>query len=105
MTDQFSHTPGPWAIDYELPPSSRSVIARVGCSGLGIPISGKTDGPHDVKEDEPNARLIAAAPDLLEACELARKSICGELDELDPENRIVLPALKAAIAKARGADQ
>ena len=39
-----------------------------------------------------NARLIAAAPELLEACELA----------LESDDRAVKDVLRAAIAKAKG---
>jgi hypothetical protein len=49
-------------------------------------------------ESEANARLIAAAPDLLEACRLAVRSwFSGEVSEVQME--IVL---RAAIAKAEG---
>ena len=43
-----------------------------------------------------------AAPDLLEACQLALDQICGKLHGIDTENTVVLPALKRAIAKAKG---
>ena len=38
--------------------------------------------------------------ELLAACKLAEDLICGRLDGEDPENTIVLPALKAAIESA-----
>lgn len=90
-----AHTPGPWAIDSELPPNSRSVIARV----CGIPISGNTSGPHSEEEDRPNARLIAAAPELLAALQ-------GFIALNDPQGAFDWPeyrAARAAIAKATGA--
>ena len=53
-------------------------------------------------ESEANAALIAAAPDLLEACEAVLRSTSWE----DPVDRLTInereAILKAAIAKARG---
>jgi hypothetical protein len=52
-------------------------------------------------EFEHNANLVCAAPDLLIACELALALIRGEIyNVIDPENRIVAPALRKAIEKA-----
>lgn len=51
-----------------------------------------------------NARLIAAAPDLLEACKAALKTLDWMAD-LMPNNELATPqraALRAAIAKAEG---
>lgn len=48
-----------------------------------------------------NARLIAAAPDLLEACKAAFKAI-DEQQDYHYVGLNVLPRLIAAIAKARG---
>ena len=65
----MKHTEGPWAIDHELPPNTRSIVART--TGY-IGISANTNGPHNENEDPANARLIAAAPEMLEACKEAR---------------------------------
>ncbi len=102
MTD---HTPGPWAIDSELPPSLRNVIARVG----DIPISGNMIGPYatDAEVDEANmanARLIAAAPELLKALELlediARSVAMG--NGHNPAHLIVpCEGARAALAKVK----
>lgn len=73
------HSPGPWAIDHLLSAYDRSIIARVD----GIAISANISGPH-ISDSErarqsiynhegfpetsmANARLIAAAPELLAA--------------------------------------
>ena len=113
MTDQFSHTPGPWNIDDELPSNARSVIARVGTGdGPNIPISGNTVGPHDPAQNEPNARLIAAAPKLLEACEdynkladMIREKRCTPEEAYQYVMDIDHERGRPAIAKARGTDQ
>ena len=83
-----THTPGPWHIDNETDyriyvESSFGVIAKVG------PFAEIDD------EDKANARLIAAAPDLLAACEEAYAF-------LSAEDLAWLPSLRAAIAKAKG---
>lgn len=92
-----AHTPGPWAIDSELPPNSRSVIARVS----GIPISGNTSGPHSEEEDRPNARLIAAAPELLEALQMCIAWI--ECSDAPGSGSMGNKIAHADIAKATGA--
>lgn len=66
----MSHTPGPWEIQDLAPPiniygperedGTRPWVAE--CGG---------DEPYNSQTDEANARLIAAAPDLLEACRRA----------------------------------
>ena len=76
-----AHTPGPWTVFYDSRYSS--CIAEVG--------SFVVSAPHEIHDwqndavEEANARLIAAAPDLLEALQLARdhfvnsKSACAEI--------------------------
>jgi hypothetical protein len=45
---ELKFTKGPYAIDSELPPNPRSVIARI---VDGTAISGNTNGPHADEED------------------------------------------------------
>lgn len=78
------HTPGPW-------------VARRCGSGWAIDFNEDQEQVVDHVYEQADANLIAAAPDLLNACQQAReflKSIANNTDELD--------ALDAAIAKARG---
>ena len=93
------HTPGPWAI-LDRAEDSRTHIsngAHIVCT-LGTT---RTDGSPN---HSPNALLIAAAPDLLEACEsflqmLKTGSNC------DKRNPYTIPEVKAAISailKAKG---
>ena len=80
------HTPAPWVYDsFALRKEIRSesnpliaVVSSVHCSS-----------PEQMRD---NARLIAAAPELLEACELA----------LESDDRAVKDVLRAAIAQAKG---
>lgn len=85
------HTPGPWTT-YGHPADGITIRAR-GCAVADvIPQRGA---------DEANARLIAAAPDLLEALEDAARWI----DTLPDDLRLgsIMPdKLRAALAKATG---
>ena len=58
------------------------------------------DGKQD-DVDEANARLISAAPDLLEACIEFASLECTDLDDIDELNR-VFGLCRAALAKAIG---
>lgn len=93
-TTKGTHTPGPWRIDRPLgywaigpnPHADDGQVLRLYTKPYG--------------EDEANARLIAASPDLLAACkELAsRFEKTGEAWMSDP----AWQAARAAIAKAEG---
>ena len=88
MSEEFKHTPGPWHHGQK---NKRSVFGKDGwrVADCGTAFSKSDD------EMEANARLIAAAPDLLEALK--------ELRDWYREN-VGLPACKAnaAIDKAEG---
>ena len=98
------HTPGPFEVrtydhlkSYEIrSPHRHWPIARVMRSAGRGPL-GISEG-----EAEANARLIAAAPDLLEACEAA----LGFVEELEQRGIVAdwsrKDQLRAAIDKARG---
>ena len=104
---QATHTPGPWA--YESDHTHRQYNIRM----LGHPIGTKDEAKHictvnnlpphvlanrDPSTAEANARLIAAAPELLEALEWAVETADTEQYEAD-----WYAAARAAIAKATGA--
>ena len=88
----MTHTPGPWIVDgkpgYEAPEihAGNRRIARV-LYHLG----------SEDREVDANARLMAAAPDLLEACKLT----IDDIGEHGGPNS-VYKACTAAIAKAEG---
>lgn len=97
----LTHTPGPWTTH----------PARDGSGDIGI----KSAGPQNIhaecfaefwragefcrEEAEANARLISAAPDLLEAL---KALVHPDGFDVSPEN---LAAARAAILKAEGRDQ
>lgn len=56
-----------------------------------------TPGPW-VSDELANGRLIAAPPELLEAC----KAAVGRLEAIRPYNPVFLTDIKRAIAKAEG---
>lgn len=88
------HTPGPWHIHPDHP---RAVDASGGVE-ICVAQFAIRQGGNDVQmvvEAEANARLIAAAPDLLAALENALRWH----DQLRPDD---VARMRAAIAKAAG---
>lgn len=95
MSDLNKFTPGPWAYN------GKSIFSdRIGdCYGYQIAIVGHDMSDFPEEDIEANARLIAAAPDLLEAAD----RVLAKLDH--PTLGVTIydaDALRAAIAKARG---
>ena len=92
------HTPGPWKINKKY-----SFSVETLSDGQGINIIAECSDPDGIRsagEDSANAKLIAAAPDLLAALEAIIKMIgpyAGQ-GRMDTE----ISAARAAIAKARG---
>jgi hypothetical protein len=98
------HTPGPWGVSID----KVSVIKDCGAQGNLILVCPPLPESHleafpFEKEMESNARLIAAAPDLLEALDLAERA----LENVTNENfkMQALAYIKKAIAKATGGDE
>ena len=97
----MEHTPGPWSMGELVHLHSHSIEPRV---YQGLPLAyahGK-----DAGETKANARLIAAAPDLLAACE-AWIELGQGLDfrmylAARPGATAAFMATDAAIAKAKG---
>lgn len=90
-TEQEGHTPGPWRVDpsYAADVQSGDGALEIACTHPEILTDGKAPG---FEECCANARLIAAAPDLLEA--LQYLVLLGGGDCLEPA--------RAAIARATG---
>jgi len=100
----MSHTPGPWSYEKGtglIYPSNSTVKHVAHVFGL-VPDIGNANKNYD--EWEANARLIAAAPDLLEAA----KAVIRAFGFAPPED-VDLPTewddLSAAVAKAEGTEK
>lgn len=97
MTNQ-KHTPGPWHWHYDgFNQISIYSDTQTKCGSKAV-VNHLSFYAGGEEEQKANACLIAAAPDLLEACELA-------LEFVDPKNPNILrlvDKLHAAIAKAKG---
>lgn len=93
---RIAHTPGPWARD------GVTVFADLGdginACDIAVMIN---DGVLPLAQKEANACLIAAAPDLLEACKLA-KSTLNVNGHTEQERAGAVRICNAAIAKAEG---
>lgn len=99
----MGHTPGPWARYQRL--KVVAVVADDGTDREVIHWSGfdSSDFPHDSRA---NARLIAKAPEMLQALKDARRYVAGAYECAFPdsdENAAVLTAIDVLIAEAEGA--
>lgn len=92
MNDKASrnHTPGPWKLLY-----SGEVVAADGEYIVGFHWDSYKAFNDMTAEYKGNCRLIAAAPELLEACKLARNAF-------ERNDAIDWSILDAAIEKATG---
>jgi hypothetical protein len=101
------HTPGPWRT---YGPDSQDANWIIAYDGQEIYVSEIAKIPatwnHILDERKAaNARLIAAAPDLLAACEAALEPLMTyhpRIPELDRQVKDARGKLLAAIAKAKG---
>ena len=86
------HAPGPWKVD--------PVCLTMVYQSDGYRIANTYRHPYDIPESKANARLIAAAPDLLEtlrmSCAVLGRAAQHEIDGA----RAVFFKVTAAIAKA-----
>jgi hypothetical protein len=88
----MSHTPGPWYV--QLSDNGKELLIK--------PIPGDVVAVTDpCPEEAENARLICAAPELLEACEVMLQ--ISELEALQGKTRDKqINYLKSVIKKAKG---
>lgn len=98
-----THTPGPWAFTADMYGLDNMRVFGVNdATGNGIANCGY-DGRGECKA---NARLVAAAPDLLETLETLLEGTCEALSFLDRETvkhlKPLIDNAEAAIAKAKG---
>ena len=90
------HTPGPWDVE---PKGSRHFVD--GADGLTVAYLDRV-GVRERAEIEANARLIAAAPELLAALECILKRYESAGVQCYPEARREVIAARAAIDRATG---
>ncbi len=110
---EMKHTPGPWRINVS--GSDRWSVDYDGPSSTYITICGKRSAPvcfavepsayKNDEEVEANARLIAAAPELLEAADHIDRTATDIADDMVVISGTGYRLLRAAIAKATGAPQ
>lgn len=99
-----AHTPGQWFIEKELPTERPGIETNADGKFFSIVVWGDSANDNDDggvhgrtrEEAMANARLIAAAPDLLEALEMVMPYLRG--DKKAPWQKA-----ETAIAKAKGA--
>lgn len=90
--ENTAHTPGPWTVDTDTRDGAVTLVFDANAELVADTAPDELEDRAACRaECESNARLIAAAPDLLAACEA-----------LDPDFISVHPFIAAAIAKARG---
>lgn len=101
------HTPGPWLYgDYnelraDRPNDDECILIATVCDApFGLDYGNQRTRPHAAGEAQANARLIAAAPELLEALE-AFMNAC-RVDGVPLGWGLVEHNARAAIAKAKG---
>ena len=101
------HTPGPWMIDPKYLSEIQTADDKTICSawhqhaaGQEIVVTGVLE--CSLEESAANAKLIAAAPDLLEALIAMEEALCSDFktQKARMEGRRALIAARAAIAKA-----
>lgn len=101
---KVAHTPGPWSVidnnwDFS------SVYGPDDCliAEVQIHSSVTEENQHELEPvKEANARLIAAAPELLSALKMAQVWLKMALVWLDADGRFDMQGINAAIAKAEG---
>jgi hypothetical protein len=117
---EAKHTPGPWTCEKMFIPDTQTdrrcgfVVNGPDDGGDGFPVRvcdlRTPPGISGYAEGQANARLIAAAPDLLEACRQIASDLemveCASPEDAEIELRRLVSEhyqpLRAAIAKATG---
>jgi hypothetical protein len=91
------HTPAPW--NYQ-GGDNASVEINIGMTTANVDRSDKNTGEYVISRDEmeANAKLIAAAPELLEALNRVNNTLTvhGKVDSETPLHEFILAAIKKA---------
>lgn len=99
---QPQHTPGPWKV--ERAPLTRQICIMSADTWICGQIQSDNHTRIDTGECVANARLIAAAPDLLNALKSAMATLLTADDDKIPRLRERIHLAESAIAKAEGRD-
>jgi len=91
----MSHTPGKWEIYHELNVQSEAGDFIASC---GV----NSNRKNNMEICKSNARLIASAPELLEACKHSLNAFARKRDVMTNEEFEATKELNNAIAKAEG---
>ncbi len=94
--DAVVHTPGPWHV--KVFDDGAFMLAAGPVDDLTSCIIATREAHPEPAEGRANARLIAAAPDLLEACEMLLMLSLP----IDVSGESMVAKARAAVAKARG---
>lgn len=99
MKKETKHTPGPWSF---IDADGYNTIEGAGETIACIPSADHFRAHMGTPEGQANRRLIAAAPDLLEALVVAKKLI----ESAEHKQSIIGPmnVIREAIAKAKGGE-
>lgn len=99
---QTNHTPGPWSLKMTGWRTNPFAIYSPRRPGAVACVPSRTSVPLD--EQDANAHLIAAAPDMLDALERAYQKLSFWMDDdkWDHGDEKALELIWAAIAKAKG---
>ena len=93
------HTPGPWRISAAIKPNEFDIRDKNSSGGHAPIAKVKGDKRHTIAQSAANARLIAAAPDLLQAC-WAMVTSFHAVEYMAPHMQEAANMARAAIAKA-----
>lgn len=106
MTTKTAHVPGPWTAEYDASePGDAVITAKRGAITIAnVHDHGASSLDHDSAECRANARLIAAAPEMLEALHRADAalSLLVASGNADRHDHSALADIRAALAKAEG---
>lgn len=97
---QTNHTPGPWSLKMTGWRTNPFAIYSPRRPGAVACVPSRTSVPLD--EQDANGRLIAAAPDLLDALEAMTAAFDWQAPNANPAINAAVEAARAAIAKAKG---
>lgn len=101
---RIAHTPGPWEAVMNVPTAAipGHIIYTADDIHRPIALLWEGGGTHGKPTQVANARLIGAAPDLLEACKALLGIIHSQVACVDSKFDIGIATARAAIAKAEG---